>query len=415
MNKVTTVIIGAGQSGLAMSQQLTQRSIDHVLLERGDIANSWRTERWDSLRLLTPNWQSRLPGYGYNGPDPDGYMDMPEVIRFLDGYGKHIDAPVETHTKVGPVRQQDGGYRIETDRGTWQCRSLVVATGPCNIANVPDLAQQLPGGVDSITPMQYRNPAQLADGRVLIVGASATGMQLAREIRQSGHDVVLAAGEHVRVPRTYRGRDIKWWMDKCGLLDLRYDEVDDIRRARRVPSLQLAGSPERSNLDINALTDMDIEIVGRLAGLNGGKLLFSGALGNICALADLKMNRLLDTIDQWVDEHAPDSTADAPHRFDATRISSSPRLAIDIAGEGVKTVLWATGYRPDHSWLDVPVFDRRGRLLHDGGITGAPGLYVMGLPFLRRRKSSLIDGAGADARDLADHLQAFLANRSLAA
>ncbi|WP_419911738.1 NAD(P)-binding domain-containing protein [Hoeflea sp.] len=415
MNQTTTVIIGAGQSGLAISQQLTQRSIDHVLLERGDVANSWRTERWDSLRLLTPNWQSRLPGYQYDGPDPDAYMNMPEVIRFLDGYSRHIAAPVQTGTSVETVQRTDTGYRVKTNRGVWQCRTLVVATGACNIANVPKLAAQLPGKIDSVTPMQYRNPAQLADGRVLVVGASATGMQLAREIREAGHEVVLAAGEHVRVPRVYRGRDIKWWMDKCGLLDLRYDEVDDIRRARRVPSLQLAGSPDRTNLDINALSEQGIEIVGRLAGVNGNKLLFSGALGNICALADLKMNRLLDTIDAWIGENDPGSLATPAHRYEATRIASSPRLDIDVLAEGIKTIVWATGYRPDHSWLDVPVFDHKGRLLHDGGVTGAPGLYVMGLPFLRRRKSSLIDGAGDDAKDLAAHLHSYLNGRSLAA
>ncbi|WP_136657270.1 NAD(P)-binding domain-containing protein [Nitratireductor sp. XY-223] len=415
MNKTTTVIIGAGQSGLAMSQQLTQRSIDHVLLERGDIANSWRTERWDSLRLLTPNWQSRLPGFRYDGPDPDGYMDMPEVIRFLDGYGRHVQAPVETHTSVEAVRRTDSGYRVETDRGTWLCRTLVAASGACNIAGVPKIADQVPHGIDCITPMQYRNPGQLADGRVLVVGASATGMQLAREIRQSGRDVILAAGEHVRVPRVYRGRDIKWWMDRCGLLDLRYDEVDDIRRARRVPSLQLAGTHDRADLDINALAETGIEVVGRLAGARDNTLLFSGALGNICALADLKMNRLLDTIDAWIEDNGMTGEVDAKHRFDPTRIAASPRLEIDLASSGIKSIVWATGYRPDHSWLDVPVFDRKGRIVHDGGVTGSPGLYVMGLPFLRRRKSSLIDGAADDARDLADHLQAFLADRSLAA
>ena len=207
MNYTTTVIIGAGQAGLAMSQQLSQRSIDHVLLERGAVANSWRKERWDSLTLLTPNWQSRLPGYSYTGDNPDGYMDMPQVIDFLDGYARHVEAPVETDTTVKKVRRAEDGYVIETNRGTWKCRTLVIASGACNIANVPKLAAELPAGVESLTPMQYRNPEQLADGGVLVVGASATGMQLAKEIRQAGHDVTLGRrGTHPRAAHLSRTR-----------------------------------------------------------------------------------------------------------------------------------------------------------------------------------------------------------------
>ncbi len=404
MKRVTTVIIGAGQSGLAMSRHLADRSIDHVLLDRGEVANSWRTERWDSLRLLTPNWQSRLPGYAYEGGDPDGYMTMPEVIRFLDRYAEQIAAPVESNTNVVSVRPCDGGYTVSTDRGDWHCRSLVLATGACNVACEPKCAQDVPGGVSTTTPMQYRNPGQLQDGGVLIVGASATGVQLASEIHRSGRQVTLAVGEHVRVPRTYRGRDIKRWMDAAGVLDMRYEEVDDISRARRVPSLQLAGSPDRATLDLNALSAAGIELVGRLAGIQDGRAQFSGALGNQCALADLKMNRLLDTIDDWAHANGMSGEIDAPHRFDPTAVSANPRLGLDLTSGGIGTIIWATGYRPDYSWLDVPVFDRKGRLRHDGGVVDAPGMYVMGLPFLRRRKSSLIDGAGDDARDLAEHL-----------
>ncbi len=281
MKTTTTVIIGAGQAGLAMSHQLSQRSIDHVLLERGEVANSWRRERWDSLTLLTPNWQSRLPGYRYRGDNPDGYMDMPQVIDFFDGYAEQVAAPVETHTTVKNVRSTDGGYLVATGRETWRCRSVVIASGACNIANVPKLADTLPDGIQSLTPMQYRNPEQLSDAPVMVVGASATGMQLAKEIHLSGRQVTLAVGEHVRVPRTYRGRDIKWWMDACGILGMSYKDVDDIKRARRVPSLQLAGSPERSSLDINALSALGIDVVGRFAGLRDDAALFSGSLDNM--------------------------------------------------------------------------------------------------------------------------------------
>jgi putative flavoprotein involved in K+ transport len=414
MKRTTTVIIGAGQAGLAMSRCLTGRGIDHVLLERGEVANAWRTERWDSLRLLTPNWQSRLPDYGYEGNDPDGYMDMPQVIRFLERYAQVSAAPVQPHThvlSVTPIDEGRAGYQVLTDQGQWRCRALVIATGACNIASVPRFAGNLPGGVRSLTPMQYRNPDQLEDGGVLIVGASATGVQLAREIQLSGRPVTLAVGEHVRAPRTYRGRDIKWWMDMAGILGMTWREVDDIARARRVPSLQLVGGKE--TLDLNALGALGVRLVGRLAGIADGKAQFSGALGNICALADLKMTRLLEAIDQYADEAGFAGVVGVPERFAPTRVPERPMLGMDLAD--IRTVIWATGYRPDYSWLNVPMLDRRGRLRHDGGVVDAPGVYALGLPFLRRRKSSLIDGVGDDARDLAAHLAGYIGDVRIAA
>jgi len=256
--------------------------------------------------------------------------------------------------------------------------------------------------------MEYRNPAELDPGGVMVVGASATGVQLAQEIRASGRRVTLCVGEHVRLPRLYRGRDIKWWMDVTGVMDTHYSEVDDIDRARRVPSLQLVGTPDRRTLDLNALREAGVEIVGRLVGMLDGEAQFSGSLGNQCALADLKMNRLLDAVDAWVSASGREGELEAPRRFEPTRLDDRPRLAMNLVDYGVRTVLWATGYRPDYSWLEVPVLDRKGRIRHDGGVADAPGLYVLGLPFLRRRKSSFIDGAGDDARDLAEHLSARL-------
>jgi len=398
-----------------MSRCLTDRSIDHVVIERGEVANSWRTERWDSLRLLTPNWQSRLPGYGYQGDDPDGFRTMPEVIDFIDTYARVISAPVQTNTTVTSVCPADPGYIVTTDQGDWSCRTVVLATGACNIPSVPAVAERVPSDVTMLTPMDYRNPDQLAEGGVLVIGASATGTQLTDEIHRSGRPVTLAVGEHVRVPRNYRGRDIKWWMDAAGVLDERYDEVDDIVRARGVPSLQLTGSPERITLDLNALTDIGVKLIGRLAGISDGKAQFSGSLPNQCKLADLKMNRLLNTIDEWASENDLDDQVEAPHRFEPTRVDAAPPLGMDLANGEIRTILWATGFRPDLSYLDVPVLDRKGRVRHDGGVTNAPGLYLMGMQFLRRRKSALIDGAGDDARDLSAHLASYLDSRVSAA
>jgi putative flavoprotein involved in K+ transport len=405
---VDVVIIGAGHAGLAMSGSLSAAAVDHVVLERGEIANSWRHERWESLRLLTPNWQSRLPGYRYTGPDPDGYMTMKEVVDFIDGYARTIGAPVREFTTVTSVGVADDGYRVATDRGEWRCRAVVVASGAHNLPAVPAVAAALPTAVQTLTPRQYWNPDQLDYRGVLVVGASATGVQLADEIQRSGRQVILAVGEHIRMPRTYRGRDIQWWLDAVGILDERYDTVDDITRARRVPSPQLVGTPQHITLDLNVLSGLGVEIVGRLAGVSAGQAQFSGALRNHCAMADLKLGRLLDTLDAWAERNGKSGELPPPERLAPTRVPDSPRLSLDLTNGRIGTVLWATGFHQDYSWLRVPALDRKGRLRHDGGIIDVPGWYALGLNFMRRRKSSFIHGTEDDVRDLSTHLTAYL-------
>ena len=404
-------MIGAGHAGLATSRYLTERSIDHVVLERGEVANSWRRERWDSLRLLTPNWQSRLPSFRYEGSDPDGFMTMPEVVEFISGFARHVNAPVRTHTTVTSVRRVDDGYHVTTTSGEIECRCLVIASGACNRPHVPEIERAVPASVERFTPMDYKNPQQLPDGGVLVVGASATGVQLAHEIHRSGRPVTLAVGEHVRLPRTYRGRDVLWWMESSGVWDQRYDEVDDLVRARGLPSPQLVGTPERSTLDLNALSDLGVRLVGRVATIRDGRALFSGGLRNQFALADLKMDRLLDTFDEWATANARDADAGPPERFEPTRAPASTPLSIDLASGEIRSIVWATGYRPDYEWLHVPVLDRKGALRHDGGVVDAPGLYALGLPLLRRRKSTFIHGAEDDVRDVVEHLATFLTLR----
>jgi len=392
-----------------MSRCLADRAIDHVVLERGEVAHTWRTERWDSLRLLTPNWQSRLPGFGYRGPDPDGYRTLPEVIDFIAAYAQAFLAPVRTHTTVTSVRRTETGYLVRTDQGDWSCHTVVIASGAFNIACVPGVADRVPRSVTTFTTQQYRNADQLPVGGVLVVGASSSGTQIANEIHRSGRPVTLSVGEHIRAPRVYRGKDLEWWMDAAGILDERYDKVDDIARARRVPSLQLAGTPDRSTLDLNALTAIGVRLVGRLAGITeSGKAQFAGSLRNMCALSDLKINRLLNLIDEWAQANGFDGMVEPPHRLPPTELEEAPPLGLDLASGEIRTIIWATGYRPDYSWLELPVFDRKGMVRHDGGVVSSHGVYLMGVPFLRRRKSTLIDGAGDDARDLSDHLSSHL-------
>jgi putative flavoprotein involved in K+ transport len=399
MPTVTAVVVGAGHCGLAMSRHLTARSIDHVVLERGEVAHSWRTQRWDSLRLLTPSWMTRLPGWAYQGSDPDGYLSATEVADLVTTYAVESAAPVLSGTTVTAVRPGPLGFEVDTDHDRWHARIVVLAPGVTRGA-VPAVARQIPGLV-SIPALHYRNPDQLPDGGVLVVGASASGVQIADELRRSGREVVLAVGEHVRAPRRYRGHDILWWLDALGILDERWDQVDDLVRARHLPSLQLVGAPR--TLDLNDLRGSGVRLVGRFAGVRDARAQFSGSLANVCALADLKLGRLLDA----VDDHAG-GRGDRPE----PTLVPKPSLDLRLDSGEVRSVVWATGVGPDFSWLDIPVFDHRGRLLHDGGVTRWPGLYVLGLPMLRRRRSSYLDGARYDAADLADHLTVALEEAS---
>jgi len=412
MIQTTAVVVGAGHAGLAMSRRLTERSIDHVVLERGEVANSWRTQRWPSLRLLTPNWQTRLPGHGYAGDDPDGFMPAAGVVATLTGYARLIGAPLRTATTVHTVRAAPAGFQIRANDDLVCARAVVLATGACTRPAIPGIADAVPPSITTLTPLAYRDPGQLPEGGVLVVGASATGVQLAAEIHRSGRPVTLAVGEHVRLPRRYRGRDIFWWLEATGLLAERYDQIDDLTRARHLPSPQLTGTAQAVMTDLNSLTAQGVRIVGRLGRVIDGVAQFSGSLANTCALADLKMNRFLNRADEWATASGLDDELPPPHRFAPTRVDPRAPLELDLTNGEITTVLWATGFRPDHSWLDIPVHDRTGRIRHDGGVvTGAPGLYLLGLPVLRARASTYIHGAGADTDALAGYLHSFLSSR----
>jgi putative flavoprotein involved in K+ transport len=382
------------------------------------VANSWRRERWDSLRLLTPNWQSRLPGLRYEGQDPDGYMTVGEVIEFIERFATASRAPVRPGANVTSVRRRGtgDGYQVTTSRGQIACRAVVIASGACNRPTVPQFNDAVPASVEQVTPFDYRDPAKLPDGGVLVVGASATGVQLAAELQRSGRPVTLSVGEHVRMPRTYRGRDVLWWMDASGVWDQRYDAVDDLTRARRLPSPQLVGTPERATLDLNALASIGVELVGRWAAVRDGRALFSGGLRNATSLADLKLGRLLDTFDDWARAHGRDAEVDPPgprasEASTPTRVPQSPRLQLDLGSGEIRTIVWATGFRPDYGWLHVPVVDAKGQLRHEGGVVDSPGVYALGLPVLRRRKSTFIYGIEDDAHEVIEHLAQYLAVR----
>jgi putative flavoprotein involved in K+ transport len=412
MKRTDVVVIGGGQAGLAMSRCLVDDGVAHVVLERGRVGERWRSERWDSLRLLTPRWQARLPGFSYEGPDADGFMTRSEVIAYLDAYARSFAAPVESGVTVTAVERDGDRYRVATDRGVWSAAGVVVATGHCDRPAVPALAAGLPDDVVQVVPTRYRNPGELPPGGALVVGASATGLQLAAEIHRSGRPVTLAVGRHVRLPRTYRGRDVMWWLDRAGVLADGAADVADLEAARRQPSLQLVGSPERRALDLGVLQEMGVRLVGRAVAAEGGRVLLADDLATSLAAADSRLARLLRRLDAHI-AGTGEEVVPAAEPIRTIRPARAPS-AIDLRAADVRTVLWATGYRRSYPWLRLPVLDARGEIRHDGGITAEPGLYVLGLQFLRRRKSSWLDGVGDDARALADHLARRLPRRHAA-
>jgi putative flavoprotein involved in K+ transport len=385
-----------------------------VILERARLAERWRSESWDSLRLLTPRWQSRLPGWRYRGPDPDGFMSKSEVVAYLDEYARSFRAPLHTGVAVTRVHGRGDSFEVQTDSGSWESSNVVIATGYCARAAVPAFAAELAGDIDQLVPTQYRNPQQLRAGGVLVVGASATGIQLASEIARTGREVILAVGTHIRLPRRYRGRDIMRWLDEMGVLGETADQVPDLEASRRQPSLQLIGSEADGSLDLQVLQERGVRIVGRMTGASGHRAYFADDLADAIGHADRKMHGVLDRIDLHLSRLRLTHAFPVEPRPRAVAVPTAPR-AVNLRDRGVSTVVWATGYRREYPWLHIPVLDAKGEIIHRGGVTPRPGLYVLGLQFMRRRNSAFLDGVGADAADLTDHIVQRGARRLVAA
>lgn len=408
MSAVDTVVVGAGHAGLAVSRLLTAAGHDHVVLDRGRVGERWRTERWDSLHLLTPSWMSRLPGWWYGGPEPDGFMSAARFVHHLTRYAASFEAPVLPGTAVLDVSRSGDGYRVVTSRGTWHARHVVVATGPHGQPHVPPGLGHA-GDATVLHSSRYRNPTQLAPGGVLVVGASASGVQIADELARAGREVVLAVGGHSRMPRRYRGMDVFWWMESTGRLARTIDEMPDPDAARRETSLQLVGRNQPGekgrDLDLAALQARGVRLVGRVTGVSGPTVQLGGDLAGTMAAADRKMHRFLDAVDDYarrsglVDEVLPVAR---PRPVTVPAVPSR----IDVRAEGIGTVLLATGFRPDHPWLRLPVLAPGGNIRQRHGVTPVPGLYVVGQRFQHRRDSGLIDGARHDARTVVQHLLA---------
>jgi putative flavoprotein involved in K+ transport len=414
MTTIDTVVIGAGHAGLAVSKLLTDADREHVVLDRGRIGTRWRTERWDSLHLLTPSWMTRLPGWSYRGADPDGYLSAGSFIRYLEAYAASFDAPVVEGATVHEVAADAGRpgarYRVVTSRGTWHARHVVIATGPHGRPYVPaGLAGLDTAGVDLVTSNNYRSPLRLGPGGVLVVGASASGMQIADELNRAGREVTLAVGRHTRMPRRHRGLDIFWWLENTGRLARTIDEVADPVAARAETSLQLVGrnDPLRAtqDLDLGRLQERGVRLVGRLDAVEGRTARFRSDLAATVAAADATLDQLLDSLDHFVERVGLGGQLWDGPRPRPVAVRSAP-TQLDLRADGIGTVLAAAGYRPHHPWLRLPITNPDGTIRQHRGVTPAEGVYVVGQRFQHRRDSGQIDGARHDARAVVTHLLA---------
>jgi putative flavoprotein involved in K+ transport len=387
---VETVIVGAGQAGLALSRRLTAAGRSHVVLERARIGERWRSERWESLRLLTPNWLNRLPGAPELG-DPHAYLDRRGLVAHLVAYA--AGAPVRERTAVVAVRRRRGGHLVATEAGDWLARNVVIATGDCDVPRIPAVAADAPRFLHQLPAPAYRRPGRLPEGGVLVVGAGPSGQQIAAELRRAGRDVVLAAGRHARMPRTYRGRDVFAWLHATGLLDDHVDDVPDPAAARRAPSFPVSGARGGESLGLDRLAALGVTVAGRLEGFAGDRALFGDTLGRDVADAERRMRRALGVFDAYIALARVDAPAADPPP--APALADGPRR-LDLRGR-VATVLWATGYGRSYPWLHEPALDARGEIVHRHGVTPVPGLYALGLKFQRTRRSHFLGGVGDDA------------------
>jgi putative flavoprotein involved in K+ transport len=392
------VVIGGGQAGLAMSWHLHDRDVDHVVLERGVVAQRWRTERWDSLRFQFPNWSLELPGWRYDGSDPDGFAHYGEVAEVVERYAAPLRAAIRQNTGVTAVRPEpdDSGWTVSTPDATLRCRAVVVATGPFQTPVIPALAAELSSQAIQLHSRDYRNPDQLGDGATLVVGSGGSGSQIAEELCDAGRQVHLAVSAHRWVPRRYRGRDALWWLLALGALDR---PVTDLPDRRPPPSLLVTGVGGGHDMNLRQLHDRGVQLHGSLLGAADSRVTFADNAETVAAAADEACAQILRSADEYAARHRLDLPAPSPGR-PATPIAA--RTQLDLQAADVRSVVWCTGYRPDFSWVQAPCFDMRGLPWQTRGVTTSPGLYFLGLHWMHTIKSGLFFGVGDDAAHLAD-------------
>jgi putative flavoprotein involved in K+ transport len=401
IEEVEAVVVGGGQAGVAMSEHLGNAGVPHVVLERERIAEKWRSGRWDSLVANGPAWHDRFPGLEFDG-DPGAFVPKERVADYFEAYARKIGAPVRCGVEVTSVRKNRGapGFRVQTSRGAIQARFVVAATGPFQTPIIPPIVPRVTR-IAQLHSAAYRNPGQLPAGHVLVVGAGSSGVQIAAELANSARHVYLSVGPHDRPPRRYRGRDNVWWLGVLG----KWDAATPPKGAEHV-TIAVSGAGGGHTVDFRDLAAQGITLVGRTTSFDGGRMRFAADLRDNIAAGDANYLALLDEADDYITLNGLDLPEEPRARLlgrEPLRVSS-PLLDLDLATAGVTSIVWATGYATDFGWLNVDAFDDTGRPRHQRGVSSAPGVYFLGLPWLSRRGSSFIWGVWHDAKYIADQI-----------
>ena len=408
--KIDTVVVGGGQAGLASSYYLTRGQVPHVVLEQDSVGSTWQNRRWDSFTLVTPNWMNRLPGFEYSGDDPDGFLPRAEVVRYLQDYARSFSAPVETGVKalrVVPAATDGARYRVETTRGAWLARNVVVASGYFTRDRVPEFAGGIPGSIRQIRSSDYRNPGELPPGAVLVVGSGQTGCQIAEELLESGREVYLAIGSAGRQPRRYRGKDICWWVAQMGVYDRSFkDPAKPVERYGANP--MCSGKNRGHALNLEKFAEDGMKLLGHVQGLRGSALELAPGVRDSIAKADQFSKWLTKMVDDYIAAKGlqvePPNAANTDDGAPRAAVAIQELRELDLPARGVTSIVWAMGYVCDFTWIEMPAFDDRGYPVQTRGVTAFPGLYFCGLHWLHCLKSGLMFGVGDDARHAIEHL-----------
>jgi putative flavoprotein involved in K+ transport len=399
---VETLVIGGGQAGLAMSHHLKRRALPHLVLERGRIGERWKSERWDGLKFQFPNWSVRLPDFPFPHSDPDGFADLGTIVDFIDAYAAFVAPPIRCGVEVTRLSRDGAGFLAETSDGGITARNVVVATGPYQRAILPDVLRDEPE-LFQVHASRYLNPEQLPEGAVFVVGAGASGAQIAEELLRAGRRIFLSIGQTTRLPRHYRGRDLVWWFEQLGAFDKTPEERGPIRV---YPAI--TGAYGGHTIDYRRFAADGITLLGRVAAARDHVLDIGPGLGRSLAEADLYYAAFLDMADDYARNRGLDLPEDpaARAKLPDPLCVTDPIRRLDLRAEGITTVIWATGYGVDFGWIDIPAFDAAGQPLQQRGMSSVPGLYFLGLQWMSRMASSFMSGVGDDAAVLADHIAA---------